>query len=260
MKQKLIETCRFPQRWPPPDAPMQLDPEDVHVWRGSLEPPVPIVERLQRLLSRDEQTRANRFRFEIHRRRFMVARGWLRTILARYLETDPGELEFAYTEHGKPYLASRAEKHLQLKFNVAHSRSLALYAFNLNRDVGVDIEYISEDLTSDEIARRFFSTTEVACLRQLSASARHEAFFRCWTLKEAFLKAQGMGLSLPLDQFDVAFTEDSPMVLRTRWDENEAARWTLRAIEVGPGYVGAVAVEGHDWRLRCWQVDQGFLI
>ena len=241
---------------------MSLRREDVHVWRAPLDHPGPVVERLRRLLSQDEQARADRLYFEIDRRRFIVARGCLRTILKRYLEADPSGIDFFYNDHGKPYVASSAHKPMQLRFNLAHSRGLAVYALTLGREIGIDLEYMCRTFTNEEIARRFFSAAEVNRLNGLPASKRHEAFFRCWTRKEAFVKAKGMGLSLPLDQFDVTFTaEEPPMVLRTRWDESEAARWTLREIEVGQRYVGAVAAEGHDWRVYCWnwRMDKGSL-
>jgi 4'-phosphopantetheinyl transferase len=232
----------------------------VHVWRVSLEQPPAIVERLRYTLSSDEQVRANRFHFEVDRQHFIVARGCLRSVLARYLEIVPSEIQFKYESHGKPQLATitRAE---QLKFNLAHSGDLALYAFTLVGEVGVDLEYIRPEFTGDDIARRFFSATEIACLDGLPVNARHEAFFNCWTRKEAFIKAKGVGLSMPLDQFDVTLAPaERAALLRTSWDENEAARWSLQAIEVGDGYAAAVAVEAHDWQLSCWQIEADNLL
>ena len=187
-----------------------------------------------------------------------MARAFLRKLLGRYLAIAPAELRFAYSEYGKPQLAPDLESNLaqQLKFNLAHSGGLALYAFTNVGEIGVDLEHIRPEFTGDDIARRFFSATEVACLDQLPATARHEAFFNCWTRKEAFIKAKGMGLSLALDQFDVTLSPNEPAALLcTRWDQNEAERWSLKAIDVGPGFVGAVAVEAHDWLTSYWQVD-----
>ncbi len=117
------------------------------------------------------------------------------------------------------------------------------------------MEHIRPELTGDDIARRFFSTNEVACLAKLPADLRHEAFFNCWTRKEAFIKAKGIGLSLALDQFDVTLAPTEPTaLLRTRWDENEASRWSLKSIDVSPGYVAAVAVAGHDWEVKCFDL------
>jgi 4'-phosphopantetheinyl transferase len=243
----------------PPDQPV-LGTRDVHVWRASLDSPLALVERLRQLLSPDEQARADRFHFEIDRRHFTVARGYLRTILSRYLQIAPADVQFSYESHGKPQIASAIPHDQKLRFNLAHSGGLALYAFTLVGEIGIDLEHIRPEFTGDDIARRFFSASEVARLDKLPAQARHEAFFNCWTRKEAFIKAKGVGLSLALDQFDVTLAPAEPAaLLRTCWDENEAARWSLQTIEVGSGYAGAVAVEAHDWQLSCWQVDEGNL-
>jgi 4'-phosphopantetheinyl transferase len=177
-------------------------------------------------------------------------------MLARYLETAPHEIQFSYSPHGKPELAITTSQARPLNFNLAHSGGLALYAFTRVGAIGVDLEQVRPDITGDDIARRFFSSNEVARLTNLPANLRHQAFFNCWTRKEAFIKAKGIGLSLPLDQFDVTLAPDEPAeLLRTRWDENEASRWSLKAIDVGPGYIAAVAVAGHDWQLTCFEVD-----
>ena len=244
--------------WPSPPAQLSLSAAEVHVWRVSLEQPPDTVESLRQLLSPDEQTRATRFHFEKDRRHFVVARGVLRRLLGRYLGIAPGTLRFAHSDHGKPHLAPEMTQQLtQLKFNLAHSGSLAVYAFTLLGEIGVDLEHINPAFTGDDIARRFFSATEVACLDQLPGAERALAFFSCWTRKEAFIKAKGMGLSLDLDQFDVTVAPDQEAaLLRTRWDESEAGRWSLRALDIGAGYVGAVAVEAHDWQLYCWEFDE----
>src|SRR5204863_6538565 len=102
----------------------------------------------------------------------------------------------------------------------------------------------------------FFSSSEIAWLSSLPQAARLRAFFNCWTRKEAFIKAKGLGLSLDLDQFDVTLDDEEAALLCTRWDESEAERWSLRALDVGSGYVAAVLVEGRDWQVSCWQSDE----
>jgi 4'-phosphopantetheinyl transferase len=226
-----------------------------------LDEPSEIIERLRQLLSADEQARADRFHFDINRHHFIVARGRLRELLSHYLATSPAQIEFGYTSYGKPQLVSALPSGGDLQFNLAHSGGLALYAFTLVGEIGVDLEHIRPEFTGDEIARRFFSVAEVACLDQLPAAARHEAFFNCWTRKEAFIKAKGMGLSLALDQFDVTLTPGDPAaLLGTKWDQHEAAQWSLQAIEIDEGYAAAVAVAGHDWQLSCWQIGEEGLI
>ena len=122
-----------------------------------------------------------------------------------------------------------------LRFNLSHSNNLALFGFTRLGEIGVDIEYIRPDFNGDDVARRFFSPAEVACLSELPPVERYKAFFSCWTRKEAFVKARKLGLSLALDQFDVTLSPKVPAaLLRTRWDEDEASRWSLKAIEVEP--------------------------
>lgn len=255
MRQSLPDRISLPPVWSsPPNQPV-LDATDVHVWLVSLGQPAQIVEGLGRLLAADEQARANRFHFETDRRHFIVARGYLRTILGRYLQIAPAQVEFTYADHGKPQLASPLN---ELKFNLAHSGGLALYAFTRIGEVGVDIEHIRPEFTGGDIAERFFSVMEVDCLNRLPQVVRHQAFFNCWTRKEAFIKAKGMGLSLPLDQFDVTLAPDAPAaLLRTGWDEDEAARWSLTAIDIEPGYAAAVAIESHGWQMTCFRHDHG---
>jgi 4'-phosphopantetheinyl transferase len=227
------------------------------VWRASLKYDAELVSRIYRLLSDDEQVRADRFFFEEHRRQFIAARGLLRMILAGYLGSAPPEIRFGYTRHGKPVLSDSSPEGIQLRFNLAHSHGLALFSFTRMGEIGVDLERIRHDFSGDDIARRYFSPAEVANLNSLSPALRRDAFFSCWTRKEAFVKAKGAGLSLSLDQFDVTLSPEAPAALvRTRWDEAEVSRWSLNSIAAGAGYVGALAVEARDWRLSCWQVGE----
>ena len=242
--------------WSLPPDQLALAANDVHVWLVSLNRPVATVTRFRQHLSPAELARVERFHFEIDRRRFIVARGCLRAILARYLEISPAIIQFTYDDYGKPGLASVTLPSSQLKFNLAHSDDLAVYAFTLIGEVGVDLERIRPDFDGDEVARRLFSPSEVARLDQFSGAARQQAFFRCWTRKEAFIKAKRLGLSIALDQFDVTLAADEQAtLLRTRWDESEAARWSLREIDLGPDYAAAVAIEAEDWKLSRWCFD-----
>jgi 4'-phosphopantetheinyl transferase len=239
--------------WHPPPAELTLSSAQVHVWRVGLEPDASSVEQLQRSLSADESQRAARFYFEPDRRRFIVARGALRDILGRYLGMPPSELGFCYSSYGKPALA-HVPGEGRLRFNVSHSYELALVAVTRDREVGVDLEYLRLDIACEEIAAHFFSARERASLRALPAEVKHQAFFNCWTRKEAYIKAHGEGLSLPLDQFDVSLAPGEPAaLLATRHDYRDARRWSLQALMPGPGYAAAVAVGGQGWDLTCWQ-------
>ena len=245
----------------PPVPPWCLPPEtlalacdDVHVWRATLDQQTASqIQSFLHNLSEDEQARAERFHFERDREHFIVARGVLRAILGNYLNRAPECLSFCYSSHGKPALAGESGKDA-IRFSVSHSHGVALYAVTRGREVGIDLERIRFDLPVAEIAERFFSRREVAMLRALPTDVQQQAFFRCWTCKEAYIKARGEGLSLPLDQFDVSLVPGEPAaVLGTRPDPSEASRWSLQELTSAPGYAAVLAVEGHQWRLTCWQ-------
>jgi 4'-phosphopantetheinyl transferase len=237
-----------------------LGAKEVHVWRTPLDLTSIIVQRLRQFLSSDELVRAGRFHFERDRKHFIVARGCLRAILSRYLKVHAAEIEFVYGDKGKPYLSGTCADTQPFYFNLAHSAGLAVYALTSICEIGIDLERIRPEFTGDEIANRFFSPGEVSCLNQMSANLRPEAFFNCWTRKEAFIKATGMGLSLPLDEFEVTLAPGQPaQLLRTNWDEAEAFRWSIKSIDAGTGYIAAVAVAAHDWRVKCRDVDNTVL-
>jgi 4'-phosphopantetheinyl transferase len=197
--------------------------------------------------------RATRFYFEKDRRHFIVARGVLRAILGRYLDLAPECLSFCYSSYGKPALSGEPDLN-SIRFNLSHSYGVALYAVTRGREVGIDLERIRSDLAVAQIAARFFHRREIEMLRALPGEMQNRAFFRCWTRKEAYIKARGEGLSLPLDRFDVSLDPGEPgMVDGASRDPSEASRWSLQELNPIPGYAAAVAVEGHDWHLTCWQ-------
>ncbi len=240
-------------------APLQVRAvrEEVHVWRASCRLPADEVWALRGLLSEDEAARADRFRFARDRDDFTVARGVLRVILGRYTGREPAGLRFIYSPYGKPSLDEGAGGGA-LRFNLSHSGGVALYAVTYGREVGVDVEQVREEMDCVGVADRFFSANEVEVLHSLAPEAQTRAFFDCWARKEAYIKAHGEGLSLPLDSFDVSLAPGEPAaLLRTREDAAEATRWTLRELSAGRGYAAALAVEGGGWRLRCWRWEAG---
>jgi len=242
--------------WSLPPAALELQSQQVDIWRVCLDLPADFLMRLHATLSTEESQRAARFHFPADRDRFIAAHGCLRDILTRYLPLDSGHLSFSNNAYGKPRLSTgllRVSSEHGLDFNLSHSRDFALVAVTVNRRVGVDIEQFREKISREEIARRFFSKREVSELLTLPPEQREAAFFNCWTRKEAYIKAHGLGLSLPLDSFDVSLTPGEPAILRaTRPDPQEAACWTLQPLEVQPGYAAAVAVEGRDLEFRLW--------
>jgi 4'-phosphopantetheinyl transferase len=229
-----------------------LPENEVHLWRVDLDSLRESESRWQNILSADESARASRFRFAIDRQRFVISRGLLRTILGGYLAADPGSLTFSYSSKDKPSVA-RPDSESAVCFNVSHSGAVVLLAFTRGHDVGVDVEQIRSDFDVAAIARRFFSPHEQEQLAVLAKEKSFEAFFRCWTRKEAYIKATGDGLSLPLTQFDVSIeAHDKDALLATRPDATEAGFWSLREVPAGEGYVAALCVRGRDWKLRDW--------
>ena len=228
--------------WSEAPSSLSLSSEEVHVWRAHLEQPPEVVQRLLRTLDADEQARANRFHFERHRRRFIVGRAILRTLLGRYLDVRAEEVRFAFGPYGKPELDA-AHHASALRFNASNSHEVAVYAFVQEHEIGIDVEHIRQDFATEEIAERFFSQREVEVLRTLPREEQAPSFFRCWTRKEAYIKAIGSGLSHPLDQFDVTLAPNEPAsLLRDHRDPEASTRWEMFNLEVGDGYAGALAV------------------
>jgi 4'-phosphopantetheinyl transferase len=240
--------------WSHPPGVLDLKPRQVDLWRIHLDLPIASVKLLESALSADEAQRAARFHFPADRQRYIVAHGCLRDILARYLSGTPGQLNFSTNRYGKPAL----EEH-DLEFNLSHSGDFALIAVTQGLKVGVDVERIRADMELERIASRYFSQGEFSELMTVQSDQRIVAFFNLWTRKEAYIKAQGLGLSLPLESFDVSLTPDEPAILRaTRPDPGEAARWTLHSMQVDPGYAAAVAVEENNPEFRSWDWDTSY--
>jgi 4'-phosphopantetheinyl transferase len=202
------------------------------------------VARLHSLLSPDEQARAARFRSPLHRDRFAVAHGRLREILAARLQVPPASLRFDTGEHGKPHLSGEHAPS-GLQFNLSHSDDRGLVGWAEGRHLGVDIELWRPLGDEAALVRRFFSPAENAAYAALAESERTQGFFECWTRKEAYIKAVGRGLGLPLDSFDVSFGKGrDAALLRPSADAADSRAWTLAAPELGSGVSVAVFLEG----------------
>jgi 4'-phosphopantetheinyl transferase len=223
-----------------------LKENEVHFWSARLDVPEVKLKKWQLFLSPDEIQRAYRFHFIKDQNHFIVARGVLRKILSYYIDRQPYEIKFEYNKFGKPSIEHDLNGIL-LRFNLSHSYGMSLYAIAAGREVGVDIEYIRENFSDIEIAERFFSHDEVSALKSLPIELQKQAFFLCWTRKEAFIKAKGAGLSIPLDQFNVSLAPEQPAkLLRTKYDRHDVNRWTLFDIDLFSGYAAAVAVAGQN--------------
>ena len=233
--------------WLPAASGIQLRSNEVHVWRASLDVDSTVRERLSAVLSAAEQERAARFAFARDRDRFSVARAILRQLLGGYLREPPQDVVFETLPHGKPILAATA-RIPSLRFNVSHSHQFALFAFCLEYEVGIDIEKIKPEVAFEGIESHYFSPSERAELEALSRDLRPEGFFLCWARKEAYVKARGEGLKVPLESFSVSLTPGNPAVLQS----SDKQRWSLYSLDPTAGFVGALAAEGRGHRLQFW--------
>jgi len=230
--------------WQSTPSKLRLGPDEIHVWRASLACESATLHRLEATLAEDEKSRAQRFLFERDRNHYVAGRGILRDLLGKYLSCAPAGLRFRYGPQKKPALDGEATP-MSARFNLSHSHGLAVFAFSLGREVGIDLEFIRPDFATDDIAARFFSAGELAELRALPAELRAEGFFLCWTRKEAYVKARGAGLHIPLESFSVSLTPGEP----ERLVSPDSQQWTIWSFQPAPGFVGAILGEGSGCRV-----------
>lgn len=236
-----------------------LEPETVHLWKAHWPNSPDEFDWPLDWLSEDERTRLNRFRMENKRREFAFGRLWLRGLLGSYLDCAPAEVQFAYTERGRPYLPGE-EGPEGLQFNLSHSGPRAICGLVRGHAIGIDIERAAGVEPRDGIARRFFTPNEHQAIHNLPEPLQAGAFFRCWTSKEAFLKARSLGLAGHLHSFEVEpDPRCPPALLNVHGDPREAGEWSLRAIEAGEGYDAVCAVRGRTlaWHEFEWPIRSG---
>lgn len=238
--------------WFSPASSPGLAVGHVHIWRISLKQPEPVYQILSDRLTSDEIARADRFRFDEGRRRFVVGRGILRSILAGYLGAKPQEIRFQYGPQGKPSLEKKYES-AGLHFNLAHTRDLAVCACTRQCEIGVDVEHIHPVDEIDRIARRIFSESDYFVWNHLPDDLRLIAFYKCWTQKEALIKALGYGLSQPMSQLSVSMLPDDPASLVSLdGDREHASDWSLHSFVPETGTIAAFALKTRHWQVACF--------
>ena len=233
--------------WPLPPNAVKLNDDEVHVWlvnAGAKDIPPDL---LATSLSEEEKERAARFKFVKDRRLYIAAHVALRSLLAKYLRVAADKFHFVSGPQGKPALAP-PQAAGGLEFNLSHSHEVALVAVARQRAVGVDVEFVKRQFSFDELARRFFTTKEVAALCELPQTLQREAFFKCWTSKEAFLKAKGTGLSGKLDEVVITLAADQQVRINASVPD-----WSLTELTLCVGYQGALVVQGAPRPIRCYQ-------
>lgn len=217
-------------------GPVRANPR-VDVYTLPLEADPAQLDRWYEILSREERDRARRFRFAEHRRQSIICRGSLREILGSYLDREPSRILFSYNRYGKPYVAGS-----DIFFNLSHSGAWATLAVSAGVEIGIDIERVDPRFAREQVPERFFSPREVARLRALPASQQTAAFFRCWTRKEAYVKARGTGLSLALDSFDVTLMPGEPAAFL-----RGAGDWSIQDLPAPAGYAAAIVAQGSEF-------------
>lgn len=233
---------------------LTLKDNEIHVWHALINIDKKRESDCLQFLSQDEKKRAARFHFKKDRAGYVAARSILRLLLGHYLNREPVSLRFNYSAHGKPFLNAQNENTTKLEFNLSHSAEKALFAFCLNRPVGVDLERLRTNTDILSLAERFFTPGEYKDLTSLPQEDQFEAFFRCWVRKEAFIKAKEQGLSLGLSKFEVSLKPDEPPILKhTFYQKKDAENWSLFDIEVEDRYKAALAVRGKNAEVRSFQ-------
>ena len=235
--------------WKTPEPTAFILNKNVHIWQIRYDECTKHLVEIKSFLSGAEIKRAMKFHFKIDQNRFIVTRGLLKKILSRIISEPVGKISFNNNEYGKPYL----KKNDLPFFNVSHSGNLGLIAITNISEIGVDVEQYRINETTEDIARRFFSKDEVKSYLSLDLKQRQEGFFNCWTRKEAFIKAMGMGLSLSLQTFDVTLKPGEEVrLLNVRFKSENASNWILQDIRVDPGYAAAFALKAQNIEINYW--------
>ena len=249
----MMETVKFHPFQALSLSALTLREDEIHLWSADLNPPARMIRALSASLSPDETKRAGGFLFERDRRRYRVSRGLLRTLLSGYTDVPAHRLRFTYGRRGKPQLLDDSP---DLHFNLSHSADLVVLAFTSTHPLGVDIEHLRPVPDAESIAKRYFSPGEYKAFRRLPPDRRQEAFFNCWTRKEAYIKAVGDGLSVPLDRFEVTIPPGEPAkMLALDGHSEKAAEWSLYHLKPMQDYVGALAIPAGGWRLAARNLD-----
>ena len=238
--------------WQVVKSPTSLSPDVVQVWRASSTVDEKQFGDLAQILSSDEKKRAAAFKFDLDRRRFVVAHGSLRLLLAAYLQMEPADVAMVPDAHGKPGLVDQSGS--SIRFNLSHAGEMILCAFCAGREVGVDVEKIRPRMDELAIARQVFIPREVSQLEALQGDERTSAFFSSWTRMEALAKASGRGLGLiPQEGISLPPETGGASTMTAKGSRGHEAVWQIISLQPGVGYKGAVAAEGTDWRIECME-------
>ena len=226
----------------------RLPAGEVHLWRADLAVERHRLAQLASYLDQDELARAARFHFQRDRLRFTAGRGLLRQILGSYLDLAPNAVRFGYTGNGKPYLLPHSELH----FNVSHAAETLVVAVARDRQLGVDVEALPIDAADDGVANLVFCAAERTALEAFDATEYSRVFARLWTRKEAYIKADGRGMTLQLDHIDVSTLPEGILLYQPELKQwTPSSDWTLHTLGPSSRYVCSLAIEGADCSVAC---------
>ena len=244
--------------WSSVPSRLHLNRDEVHVWCVNLNVLDLDINCLKHILSKEENDKADSFHFKDDRENYIGRHAILRKILGRYLSLEPNNINFSYRSHGKPSLSNYSNGD-KIHFNLSHSKGLVLYAMTRGREVGIDVERIIPGIMDEQFISNVFSQKELYSIQSLPMDMRTNALFQNWTRKEAFIKALGQGLSYDLKRIDVSAALGEKSIISNRnSDADNSYCWSLRDIELGPGYAGSIVVEGYNWALKCWKLECDF--
>lgn len=215
-----------------------LKDNEIHISLCRISNDKPLINILEKYLSIDELEKANKFVFEKDRLSYIVSRGTLRTLLVKYLNISPQLIRFSYNQYGKPFID--IPQSTDIKFNLSHSNEYCLIAINKNSNIGIDIEWINKDIMPNDIAKNYFSASELKDFSSINKENQLRAFFKIWTRKEAFIKAVGKGLSLSLDSFDVSLDDVNPKIKQV-WDK---INYQLSNLNISNNYCASIVYTG----------------
>lgn len=228
-------------QWQPRYKELLINTNELHIWRSILPPTLNQLNSYWQILASDEKTRANQFRFERDKIRYIVGRGILRELIARYIKNSPKTIKLDYTQHGKPFLVTSSSSN-ELYFNLSHSHDCIVCAFTKNIDVGIDVELYQPQFTIEDVAKYCFSKQEYDKLQNLSSYQKHSYFYSVWTLKEAFVKSIGLGLTYDLQQIKIdLLPQESACSVSILNSQEEGTDWTFQTFCPYKNYYAAFA-------------------
>ncbi|HMS64574.1 MAG TPA: 4'-phosphopantetheinyl transferase superfamily protein [Ignavibacteria bacterium] len=233
---------------------MNISENEIHIYNSFAADDPDVLSSFLTILSEEEINKANRYKFQKDKNNYISFRAMLRMILSQYLYIHPSKLNFFYAEKDKPYI-----KDTEIKFNISHSENFAVFAVTKVNEIGIDTEIIRELPDALEIAKNYFSEKEVKVFSKVDHDNYKEAFFNCWTRKEAFIKAIGEGLSYPLADFSVSFLPgENPEMQWIKGKEDEVKKWSLFNLDLERDYVTSLAIRSKTVKIERKEIYTSF--